>query len=383
MEEMEEMQVIRVLWIDDEPKEAFIDEASTYGLDIDNEETVRAGRNALKDRNRLYDAVILDANCKIDDVEESADINALKTAITEIYRLNTKLPWFVYTGENYDGSEALKYIIPESGKWWESKHWYNKPKDSLQLYEDIRNAVLNSDDAKVKHKYNAAFSIIPSLELLDLLKSRHTKEFSYDYNVPINIRIVCENLCDYLKSIGIFPASFKSSNKLKECSLFFSNDKQFEYVTSYIQALFYFLNSYCNEGSHAQSKGDSEKRMSKVRSDIKAGKAIHLNTVALVSLLSVVDWVSHLPVNDLEKMKPIHSFFARLYQNWAQASVFENHEGIVEQDDKGNVHCESCALSYKAKEHVGKRVKLSSVKENTNDNTKLIYPYFAKYKTLE
>lgn len=377
------MQKIRVLWIDDEPKEAFIDEASTYGLYIDNEETVNAGLSALKDKNKLYDAVILDANCKIDVIEESADINALKTAITELYRLGTNLPWFVYTGENYDGSEALKYIIPESGKWWESKHWYNKPKDSLQLYEDIRNAVLNSEDAKIKHKYSDAFRIIPSLELLDLLRLRHTKEFSYDYNVPINIRIVCENLCDYLKLNGIFPASFKTSNKIKECSLFFSNDKKFEHVPSYIQALFFFLNSYCNEGSHAQTKGDDEKRMSKVRSDIKAGKAIHLNTVALVSLLSIVDWASHFPLNDLEKMKPIHSFFATLHQNWSQSSIYENYVGEVEQDDKGNVHCEDCLLPQIAKIFVGKRVKLFSVKENNNDNTRLIYPFFAKYKNSD
>lgn len=380
---MNEQKIIKVLWIDDEPKDGFIDEAMYYGLDIENKRTVKDGLRALEDRNNLYDAVIIDANgLRNGEENEVANIKALTMAINGLARIGVKLPWFVYTGENYDGKEALKYIIPETGKWWESKQWYNKPKDSIQLYEDIIKAVSNSDDAKIKFEYANAFRIIPSVELLDVLKSRKTKEFSNDYNVPINIRIICENLCDYLKIIGIYPAAFKSNNKLKECSLFFSNDKKFEHVPSYIQALFFFLNTYCNEGSHAQSKGQPEKRMSKVRSDIKAGKAKHLNTVGLFSLLSIIDWVEQLPVENPEKMKPIQQFFSALFENFSQASVYENFEGIVEQDDNGNVHCENCLLAYLAKEYVGRRVKLHKIKENTN-NTKSLYPFFAKFKILD
>lgn len=380
---VENERMIRVLWIDDQPNDTFIDFADNRGIDIEVRTTVQAGLKELQNKNVLYEAIILDANCKIaDEDKETPQLIALANAIVGIYANRIDLPWFVYTGGSYEGKEALEHIIPRDYQWWESKQWYNKPDDINLLFDDIIKAVANREDSKIKFKYRDAFRIVPSQELLDLLKRKNTREFPQDYNVPTNIRIVCENLCDFLKTHGLFPAPFKTSNKIKACSLFFSNDKEFKYVPSYIQALFFFLNTYSNEGSHAQSEHNETNRLTKVRKDIKSGLAVHLNTAALVSLLSVIKWAASFPVEDEEKMKSIQIFFSKLYENFAQASVYDNHEGFIEQDDKGNVHCEDCALSYKAKEHIGKRVKLNKIKENKDEKTKLFYPFYAQYTVI-
>lgn len=384
---MDNEMTIKVLWIDDDPKEEFMDEALDFGIEIDPKTTVDAGMEALQDRNNLYDAILLDVNCWKHSNKETPDIQAFIYAITEINRLDIKLPYFVYTGENYQGSEALKYIISDEGKWWESKLWYKKPKEYIELFEDIKKAVAQHEDTIIKFEYRKAFSIAStaSTELLDVLKNRHTKEFSTDYNVPVNIRNICENVCDYLLKNGIFPASFETSNKLKEVSLLFSNDKLFEYVPSYIQALFFFLNSYCNEGCHSQSEVQDQKRVSKVRNDIKASKAVHLNTVGLVSLLSIMEWISQLPTDSDEEMKPIQTFFLQLYDNWPRAKVFEDFEGHIEQDEDGNFHCDKCVLSYNdAKNYKGRLVKLKVVKTNTKPQTKKKYPYFvAEFELID
>lgn len=379
----ESKRKIRVLWIDDEPSDSFLDEAYDNGLVVEVRKTVKAGLKELQNKNEIYEAIILDANCKIEDEDtETPQLIALANAIVGIYANHIDLPWFVYTGGAYEGRDALEHIIPRDYQWWESKQWYNKPDDINLLFNDIKKAIADREDSKIKFKYRDAFRIVPSAELLDLLKHRGTREFSQDYNVPTNIRIVCENLCDFLKVIGVFPAPFKSSNKIKACSLFFSSDKEFKYVPSYIQSLFFFLNTYSNEGSHAQSRHDEVTRMTRVREDIKANKAIHLNTVGLASLLSLIEWAASIPVNDPEEMKPIHLFFSNIYENWSEASVYENIEGIIEKDDNGIVHCKECVLHYKAKDDIGKLVKLHHV-ANNDKATKDAYPFYAKYVVLD
>ena len=380
---MDNELTIKVLWIDDQPTEGLMNEALNFGIYIDPRTTVDKGIEALQDRNNLYDAIILDVNClkhSENIVEESPDIQAFTYAINNIHRLGIKLPYFVYTGENYKGSDALKYIISNEGNWWESKLWYKKPKEYIELFEDIQKAVAQQEDFIIKYEYRNAFNIVStaSTELLDVLKGRHTKDFSTDYNVPVNIRNICENVCDYLLKNGIFPGSYETSNKLKEVSLFFSNDKLFEYVPSYIQALFFFLNSYCNEGCHSQSMVQDEKRITKVRNDIKASKARNLNTVGLVSLLSVMEWISQFPIDNIEEMKPIQTFFLNLYNNWQKANLYEDFEGVIEQDNDGNFHCDKCILRYNdAKSSLGKNVMLKFVKVNTRKETNMKYPYFA------
>lgn len=65
------------------------------------------------------------------------------------------------------------------------------------------------------------------------------------------------------------------------------------------------------------------------------------------------------------------------------SSRYEGYEGVIEQDEKGNCHCFECILSYKAAiDNIGKRIKLRNVVVNEN-NTKALYPFFAKFKILD
>ena len=78
---MEDNIKLNVLWVDDMPTEEFMDEAYEYGLDIQPVTSVNGGIAALKDKAKVWDAIILDANCKItDDEQEQPSIMALKKA---------------------------------------------------------------------------------------------------------------------------------------------------------------------------------------------------------------------------------------------------------------------------------------------------------------
>ena len=81
----ESKRKIRVLWIDDEPSDSFLDEAYDNGLVVEVRKTVKAGLKELQNKNEIYEAIILDANCKIEDEDtETPQLIALANAIVGI-----------------------------------------------------------------------------------------------------------------------------------------------------------------------------------------------------------------------------------------------------------------------------------------------------------
>ncbi|MCM1139142.1 MAG: hypothetical protein NC453_11290 [Muribaculum sp.] len=309
---MENNRKIKVLWIDDNPTQfdAFLDDAYDKGLEIEVKRTVDSGLEALMDTNNDYEAIILDANCKIsDEATEAPQLAALSHAIVGIYVRNIDLPWFVYTGGAYEGKDALEHIIPQKFRNWDETQWYKKPEDELKLFDAIKKAIANREDSKIKDLYPEAFKICGSQKLLSLLKNMNEQSFERDVDIPHIIREdVCVPLCHYLHENGIYPNDLPtdSSNLITLFSRFFANDKKNEYVPVYIQRMFHFLSEYANEGSHKTTKNN------KVRDDIACGNAKYLNRTAVLAFLNIILWTSHFPIEDQEAMKPIHEFFYNL-----------------------------------------------------------------------
>ena len=311
----DEKRRIKVLWIDDDPSEfsEFRDDAYDAGLDIEVCKTVLQGLDELEDRNKIYEAIILDANCKIADEKEAQQLAALSHAIAGIYVRGIDLPWFVYTGGAYEGKEALEHIIPQQYRSWDNNQWYNKPDQEHELFEAIKNAVKNRETTRIKDAYPEAFRFSSSQVLLDILKDMNTKDFERDVTVPNKIRTIVEqDICSFLRDNGIYPAEYdKKFNKIKQCSYFFGSDNNHEKVPAYIQRLFHFLSEYANEGSHGVDKREIAIAR-KQKSDIEQGLAKHLNRAGVDALLSICLWCSTFPVDDPEKMKPYHEFFLNL-----------------------------------------------------------------------
>ena len=306
---------IKVLWIDDNPTQfsEFLDDAFDAGLDINVCKTVKEGLDELQDRNKIYEAIILDANCKIaNEDKEVPQLVALSHAIVGIYVQGIDLPWFVYTGGAYEGKDALEHIIPQQYRTWDEKQWYNKPDEEDALFDAIKRAVDNRETTKLQNAYPEAFRFSSSQVLLGILKNMNTKDFERDTSVPNAIRIILEeDICSFLRDHGIYPDEFRSHNRVKECSVLYGADKKNQYVPAYIQRLFHFLSEYANEGSHGADKREIA-IAKKQKNDIEKGLARHLNRTGVNALLSICLWCSTFPIDDNEKMKPYHEFFYNL-----------------------------------------------------------------------
>lgn len=311
----ESKRKIKVLWIDDNPNEftEFLDDAFDAGIDIKVCKTVKDGLDELLNQNAIYEAIILDANCKIKDENfEVPQLVALSHAIVGIYVRGIDLPWFVYTGGAYEGKEALEHIIPQQYRNWDDKQWYNKPDDEHQLFEAIKNAVSNRETTKVLNTFPDAFKLSSSQVLLNILINRNSYEIERDTTIPNKIRIIMEeDICSFLHNNGIYPAEFTSNNRVKQCSLLFGKDTLNKYVPVYIQRLFHFLSEYSNEGSHGTDKR-AEIIAQKQKRDIESGKALQLNRAAVNALLCIFQWCSSFPIEDMGAMKPINEYFLNL-----------------------------------------------------------------------
>lgn len=305
---------IKVLWIDDNPTQftEFLDDAFDAGIDIDVCNTVKAGLHALENRNNLYEAVILDANCKIEEETEAPNLSALTHAIAGIYMRRIELPWFVYTGGGYEGEQGLRHIIPQGFRTWDEKIWYNKPDDQEALFDAIKNAVRNSKIYKLKQTYPEAFALCPTQELADLLLKIEEQDFGRNEEIGNSLRCILESsVCDYLFKHGIFAMDkFESSNKLKDCSFFFAIDKEHRYTPHHVQISFLFLCNFCNPVSHgAEESSSNNKTPNKIRAEIMAGSAPYINITAIHAAMSLFHWVASFNVQDEDEMKPVQTFF--------------------------------------------------------------------------
>lgn len=281
---------IKVLWVDDEPNDDFINEAFEYGLDLDNAVCVNDGIAKLNDTSFSYDAIILDGNCRIsNDPNETPTLYALNEAITRLLKMRTDIPWFVYTAANYEGKEALKYMIQKRS--YDEKLFYVKPVDRYVMYDNILKAVKEMPSYKVKQKYASVLSVYSTQDFIDLLSRFDKEELSKAGDVPNTVRKVLEWIMDKLNKMGVLPVLFNGTN-LSECSVCLGTMNGF--IPKYIQRSVHHCEEIANEGSH--NKNSDTYRL------IEEGKAPYLNMSLVVDLLNILHWIGTLP-NDVEAMR--------------------------------------------------------------------------------
>lgn len=300
---------IKVLWIDDQPTDSFKIKASFAGIDIVVAEDVKTGMKLLEDTTHTFEAIILDANCKIGiDENETEDISALSHAIAGIYVRRIEIPWFVYTAGAIKDKKTLEAIIPQTYRNWDNKYFYAKPGEINELFDAIKKAVKDQEITKTKRRYSSAFKAYDGLELLNLLLQQKEQTFNNDQSVPKTIRFIAENICHKLSNLNIISCP-NQSNIINGCSIFIGTKEAGNPFPLHIKGAFHFLSQYyCNPGSHA---GNPQKEPV-VCSFIQKGDAPYLNQMGLNALLSILDWYSSLPFNDDEAMSPFRKFYNQI-----------------------------------------------------------------------
>jgi hypothetical protein len=295
---MEEDVRLNVLWVDDQPKEDFMNEAFEYGLDITPASSVNSGLDALRDKSKVWDAIILDANCKItDDEQEQPSLKALKEAINQLVHMRTEIPWFVYTGGDYEGVEHLEYMIKERS--YDDRLYYEKPKQRYDLYENIKKAVDNSRAYLVRQNNAVVCNFYKEYDLVELLMDYNNDDFGTDSSVPNRVRQIIEWVMRYLEDKGLLPVPFVGSN-IAKCSMALSDIHQL--VPIQVARSLHFCVDICNDGSH-----DME-----VSANIVSGEAPYLNKSLILNLLNILHWCPSIEKYDKEELKKKVAYYLQI-----------------------------------------------------------------------
>lgn len=281
--------MLNVLWVDDLPTEEFMDEAFKKNLNITSVTCVNNGISILKDKSKIWDAIILDANCKItDDEQEQPSIKALQKAVDELVHMRTDVPWFVYTGGDYEGVEHLEYIIRE--REYDDRSFYEKPQQRFELYNNIKKVVADRDVFAIKRKYADICNFYKDPDLITLLLKYESDGFETDKNVPHSVRLIIEWVMRYLEGVGLLPIAFTGTN-IAKCSSSLGDIPQL--VPIHVARSMHFCVEVCNNGSHADE----------IISYIVSGEAPYLNKSIILNLLNILQWCPTLQRYDKEELK--------------------------------------------------------------------------------
>lgn len=357
------MSKYKVLWIDDEPSNEFINEAYEYDIDIINATCHDAGMILLKDSDKHWDAVILDAYCKINDEQsESPSLASLTESISAIdkYCNETRfIPWFVYTSGAYEGFDYLRNQIRKN-RIWDDRPYYAKPSDRHTLFDKLKEAANQQLTTQLKLKYADIWKIYPYQDILHLLEiaDRGGNKTASVFN---DIRKIFDWVMHYCCNHGL-PLGFNGSN-LGECSAKLGKATMQDYVPLYIQRSFHSCVEITNNGSHKLIVDEHTSR----------GLAPYLLQSTIFELLNILVWCSSLPQEKEEK----EVLAAKVSKLLEQPALYED---VVKQDSDNNYHCGEYLLNYnfcEKKKALEKRIRITEKTDNSNPSTKDRYPNFA------
>ena len=136
--------LIKVLWIEDDPEviNAYPDEAFDYGLQLVHFPCWDAAKVELIKSYDTWEAIILDARCKVHANDLDSAPRFLVNVLAELNGLTSKhdriIPWYILSG---GGDDEISPLISEQRLKWDSdwsKAFYGKATDRLALFERIK-----------------------------------------------------------------------------------------------------------------------------------------------------------------------------------------------------------------------------------------------------
>lgn len=381
-----------ILWIDDE-----WDKMTTFKceceemhhLHLEPFRTRKDGMDAFDQNPDHWHAALLDAKMYDEDENEVPKLTGLRKAKQH---LDTHgLSYFISTGQadlisNDDFSDLV-------GKY------YIKGNDDEKLIKDMLLTIENSEEYKVRVLYNDVFSALIDLNisqyadaiLINILVPLHfpakDQNFKpgYHYN---KLRHLIEYLFRAFNTVGILPdvcIDEKQRVNLNQSSLYLAGknatilgirygDEGARVIPEYIESIVHAVLDLGNVHSHtAKLESEDEQKLSTI---FQSAKSRYIIFGLTLQMCEVIIWFAHY-FNEHNNREVNLSFCKQLgYQ-----LKYKNKEFVPEQDENGNWHCKDClVLIWESKPG---KIRLTEVSPNTNNQTKSIYPYFARYQKLK
>lgn len=360
-----------VIWIDDEwdKMTEFKDECEDLHIHLHPYSYQRAAMEELDKHPNSWDAVLLDGEIKDKSEHEEPSTKGLLKALMYLAEKHKQIPRFISTGKDkVKDNEMLK-----------DEHIYIKDIDDEKLFDDIRNTIDNIERFKVKLLYKDIIELLGNINkdvcesIIGIFEKMHNpdSDITFDSKLYYNqIRQALECVYIVANKNGVIPNECFTGERpnIDQCYRYLIGDPAFhagvrygqqgEYIVpEYIGAMMAMIKNIGNEFSHPNENN----------------KTHYLLYSLTLNLYEIANWMFHYieehPDRD-ENLKKCTKI---------EKPTNDDLEGIIEVQkiyhvgrkfgvNPGFVHKNGW---------LGKKVKILKYGANSDDNLKILYPYFA------
>lgn len=423
---MAENLVYKVLWVEDDDSIVLgtQQDADEYGIELDRYSNWQQAENVLRNNFEDYTAIILDAYCQINPLENIKEefIGAVLPSLVQIFGEKQKfIPWYIlsagtmnFFSHTIQGAEYQHH----TNEWGQMLYIKDAPEDDSKnsrfLFENICRIGKEQTNNIVLYRHKDVFKYLGEGKLIDnearksllkMLSVLYVPEENIKYEYAGNpIRKVLES---------IFRAARKLCLLTDDC--FDKNDRMVLLDASrYLSG----LNINCYSGreiTHQARWGEPG-----AGKDGAGGDSVFPTDVSML-VKNTLNWASedsHTYLID-EQTKELFlgyvmhlCYIIKWFGKYAEehSNVHENRkmqkkvdvvleDGVEKQDDlefakekylnkefvpvrdeNGFWHCEECLVPIHSWDSGGKMI-LIEIKYNTNPKSKKTYPYYASFGT--
>ena len=379
---MSQKRNIVVFWIDEAPRQDFLERLANAGMQVFHADNYVDGVQWLSNPKNiaLCDAVILDVNCKIHHSDEQKSPASFRDYAYRVLNRcegeDKHIPWFVFTrGSGYD--DALLSAIPMRA--WTRKQYYIKDSDQQVLINDIRELTKQSDNVALRERYAGIFDVCDNentaARLYEIIKKIEDLEKTTDTTVFNAMRKLMAYAVSYAQEHGLFSDGIDTIREAQK-RLSEIHELAPDIVPSYILTNFVSLSDTVNNGSHSKYEEEETGQLA-VDSDVLSGNAPYLTRVAFYQLMTIFHWLHKLPISS-DEIETLRTKIDAMLDN--PIALYEGCECYL-QYDEGIWHYGSCAVREHKRYPLSEQtlVRLYNVQPNKNYAARKRYPYYAHY----
>jgi hypothetical protein len=364
-----------------------------------------------------WSAIVFGPHFKIGPATPSSSKNVLRFS-RDLSNLSTKnnseIPWYVVIDGNDSFLSNLycdfDQLMDRESDWGDFMYNMDSKEQMLSLIETIKKVdPFKNSRNRIKHQYRKVMDVIrdyfePESEtiMIDILSALHYPEENKDFQ-PVLYYNLLRHMIEYLfraaNVFGLIPDYFIEDGRvnLTGCSLYLSGKEFNPSKKSDIQSIYYEggervfdeniekivknILDITHHHSHTTNiNKEDEKELSAYYSETRSPYLLFGFTIQLCEVIiwfgnyvkTHGDRESNLAKCVVKKKFPVEK------KSESTISEYEGKTFLLEQDEKGNLHCGYCMVSHNQhQDKIEKMVRLHKIEENDKD-TREVYPYFAK-----
>ena len=413
---MEESQnMLNVLWVEDNRNlfQSFSMEAkrAPYYLKLIPYSCWEDAEKFLIENYEDISAIILDAKCKYKQDDPDDTLRFLPSVLKRLGELailkKRTIPWFILSaGDGGDSGEVgrLDWTRSDRLEWddWEGD-FYKKGTDRPALFTRIKKFAAVSNEIQIKTiLYKPVFEALNTLQgfdhrtakncLTDVLVAMHFPLDNLDFKALLyynRLRQLVECMFRACNKVGLVPDQCVPNGvvNLNQSSKYLAgkdadvvgvryDGEEGRIITDCIEKEIRSVLELGNVNSHTVELDDEDEM--KLEEFLRTANSKYIIFSLALQMCDVIVWLKDYIAAHSDKAVNLSKCKALKKDDRAK---YEGKELYPEKDEDGFWHCEDCSVPIRYT-HVGKKVRLREVTDNTDKNTNHKYKYFARYDVI-